>query len=416
MKSQRGKRFIVREEYFGFTFYDRQNLKHKFVLKKEWPTFSEKNGITSRNCDFLYIREKNIRQDLLYSPIRIYYELTLKCNLHCQYCFNDSGISRTNELTTMEVLKSLDELRAANVLDIRFTGGEPLMRPDWYEIFKKAKKLGFSVSCNTNGVYQGPYWDKLASLDLEQITLSIDGRKPHHEKNRGRGTFRQTTKTLKELYKRGAVVRINVLITRASMNDVDYMVSLASKYATEINFFAVRFFGRGQELETNESISFDELHRIVKKTKYLQSKYPSLNIIFPEQPMIENSARDKECKKFGLVMCAPDGATRFNISSDGRLWPGGYLPYIDNSMSVGNIKTNNLFNVWQHSKKLEKFRKRASKLIQFCMKCPQHLKECPGSNYEREIHRKKNPGRKNPYCIYGNGPSLLIQMKNKDGQ
>lgn len=415
MKSLRNKRFIVREEYFGFTFYDRQSLKHEFVLEKEWLGFLDKKGITSEDYDFLSVKAKNIRRDLLYCPTRIYYELTLKCNLHCQYCFNDSGIPRPNELTTKEVLKSLEDFREANVLDIRFTGGEPLTRPDWYEIFKKAKELGFSVSCNTNGVYGGEYWDKLASLNLEQITLSIDGRKPHHERNRGKGTFEPTFRTLKELHKRGTIARINVLITRASMNDVNYMVDLASKYTTEINFFAVRFFGRGQELETSESISFKELHKIAEKIKSLQSKYPNLNIIWPEQPMIENSARIEEHEKFGLVMCAPDGATRFNITSDGRLWPGGYLPYIDDSMSVGNIKTDKLFDVWQHSRKLEKFRKRASELIRFCMKCPQYMKGCPGANYEREIHREKNPGRKNPYCIYGNGPSLLVQMKKKNG-
>lgn len=101
-----------------------------------------------------------------------------------QYCFNDSGIPRPNELTTKEVLKSLEDLREANVLDVRFTGGEPFCRPDWYEIFKRAKQLGFAVSCNTNGVYRGNYWEKLANLNLEQITLSIDGRQDSHEKNR----------------------------------------------------------------------------------------------------------------------------------------------------------------------------------------------------------------------------------------
>lgn len=275
--------------------------------------------------------------------------------------------------------------------------------------------MGFSVSCNTNGVYRDEYWDKLDSLDLEQVTISIDGRKTHHEKNRGKGTFDPTLKTLKELHKRGVVTRVNVLLTRASMNDVDYMVNLASKCATEINFFAVRFFGRGQEIERSESLTFEELYKITEKIKSLQLEYPDLNVIYPEQPMIENSARGEEHRRFGLVMCAPDGATRFNVTSDGRLWPGGYLPYIDNSMSVGNIKTDDFFEVWQHSKKLEKFRKQASELINFCMRCPQYMKGCPGANYEREIYREKNPGKKNTYCVYGDGPSLLIQMKNKNG-
>lgn len=411
----KNRKFFVREEYFGYTFYSRRTLKHEFVLKKDLKSFLQDLQIIRQDYDFLPAKEKNLRHDLIYSPIRIYYELTLACNLKCKYCFNSSGNKRPIELTTKEVIKSLYDLREANVMDIRFTGGEPLCRPDWYEIFKKSKELSFSVSLNTNGVYSNSdVFDKLASLNLEQITISIDGKKEHHEKNRGKGTFNRAVDALKELHKRGAILRINVLITRAALHDVDYMVDLASKYTTEINFFAVRFFGRGQELETTESISFKELYKMAEKIKSLQAKHPDLNIIYPEQPMIENSARKDEHEKFGLVMCAPDGATRFNITSDGRLWSGGYLPYIDDSMSVGNIKTDKLFDVWQHSKKLERFRKRASDLIRFCMKCPQYMKKCPGANYEREIHREKNPGRKNPYCIYGHGPSLLIQMKKKN--
>ncbi len=407
------KRFVVREECFGFTFYDKKTLKHKFILKNDWNNFLKKRKTNKKDYDYLRIKEKQIRNDLLYSPIRIYYELTLGCNLHCKYCFNDSGTPRPNELTTKEVVKSLEDLKKANIVDVRFTGGEPLIRPDWYQIFKKAKDLGFSVSCNTNGVYSGSdYWDKLASLDLEQVTLSIDGRKPHHENNRGKNTFDTTVKTLRELHKRSVITRVNVLLTKDSINDIDYMINMALKYTKEINFFAVRFFGRGQALEKSESLALEEIHVISKKIKKLQNKYSQLNIIYPEQPMIENSTRVKDHEKFGLIMCAPDGATRFNITSDGKLWPGGYLPYIDDAMSVGNIKNDKIFYVWQHSKKLEKFRKRASELITFCKECPKYMKGCPGANYEREIFREKHPDKKNSYCIYGNGPSLLTRIEN----
>lgn len=406
------KRFVVREEYFGYTFYDKKSLTHQLILKDEWNNFLKERKISKKDYTFLSIKEKRVRKNLLYSPIRIYYELTLGCNLHCKYCFNDSGNPRPNELTTKEIINSLEKLRQANIIDIRFTGGEPLTRPDWYQIFKKAKDLGFSVSCNTNGVYSGSkYWDRLAKLNLEQVTISIDGKKAHHEKNRGKNTFNATLKTLKELYSRGVITRINVLLTRDSINDIDYMINLALSYAKEINFFAVRFFGRGQELEKDESLTLEEIHNVSKKIKKLQTKYPKLNIIYPEQPMIENSTRSEDHKKFGLVMCAPDGATRFNITSDGRLWPGGYLPYIDNTMSVGNIKEDDIFQIWQNSFKLEKFRRRASKLITFCKKCPKYMKSCPGTNYEREIFRERHPDRKNPFCIYGNGPSLLTRIE-----
>lgn len=131
----KNRKFIVREECFGFTFYDRNILRHKFVLKKDFKSFLQDLQITRQNYDFLPAKEKNLRHDLIYSPIRIYYELTLACNLRCKYCFNSSGNKRPVELTTEEVIKSLYGLKEANVMDIRFTGGEPLCRPDWYKIF-----------------------------------------------------------------------------------------------------------------------------------------------------------------------------------------------------------------------------------------------------------------------------------------
>ncbi len=410
------KQFTLREEYFGYTFYDKQNLRHKFILKNELDKLLGKYQINEKDYDYLPIKEKKYRKDLIYSPTRIYYELTLACNIRCKYCFNNSGKKRQNEMSTEEIIKSLYNLKEANVMDIRFTGGEPICHPGWYEIFKTAKNLGFAVSLNTNGYYSNPeVYDRLASLNIEQITISIDGTKEHHEKNRGTGTFDVTVNTLKELFKRKANLRINVLISRSSMNDIEYMVNLASQYTKEINFFAVRFFGRGKELENEESISFEEFYNMSQKTFCLREKYPNINIMHFEQPLIDNSSRKELKEKFGLVMCAPDGSTRFNITSDGRLWAGGYIPYIDEAMCVGNIKKDKLFNIWQFSKKLEKFRKESGKLIEFCSDCSEFMKKCPGANYEREFYRKKHPGAKNPYCLYGNGPSLLLQMtKNND--
>lgn len=180
------KLFSVREEPFGYTFYAKAKLRHRLVKSDEIGTVLAEHGIGIEACDYLPANRTDIRTDILYSPIRVYYETTLACNLHCETCFNDSGKPRPGELTTEELIKSLYNLRAANVMDIRFTGGELTRRNDWFLMLKIAKELGFAVSCNTNGIYRDSgIPEKFAELDIDQVTISIDGRKESHEKKIG---------------------------------------------------------------------------------------------------------------------------------------------------------------------------------------------------------------------------------------
>jgi len=183
-------RYIVREDPFGYTLYDRKPLNAKFVRKDQLDEVFASDGITSQECMFLPARRGDFRDDILYSPYRIYYELTLACNLRCKLCFNSAGQPKQDELSTQEVFDSLDSLREANVIDLRFTGGELTMRPDWLGIMKYAKKLGFVISCNTNAIFnqESGIPEKFAELGLDQVTVSVDGNRDNHDRNRGKGT------------------------------------------------------------------------------------------------------------------------------------------------------------------------------------------------------------------------------------
>jgi len=409
-------RFSLRDEPFGFTLYDKNRLRHEFILKDEWEVIKKERAIAEPDVHYLPAKRTDFRDDIIYSPIRVYWELTLGCNLHCRHCFNDSGKRRPYELSTEETIQGLHKLKEANVLDIRFTGGELTRRPDWYEILKEAKNLGFSVSCNTNGVYADPsVFEKFARLDLEQVTLSIDGNKEAHERNRGVGTFHRTIDSLRRMHEQGVKLRINTLITKSSLGDLEFMIELASQYATEINFFITRFVGRGIHL-TTEAVSFEEFFEMSQKAQEVRSRYPNVSILHFEQATIQNSSRSGLYDKFGLRFGPPDGTTRFNITSDGGLWAGGYIPYVDPDYRIGNIKHDDLFEIWQRSPKLEKFRDSSRRLELYCSHCPEYAKRCPGPNFELELLRQRKPEIQNPYCFFGNEPSLLTKIEENDNK
>lgn len=412
--SKLSKRYLLRDEPFGYTFYDKDKLSHQFILKNELNSFLNKTNISINDYEYLKAERKDYRKDIVYSPIRIYYELTLACNLKCKSCFNCSGEPRHYELSTKEVVDSLKHLKKYNILDLRFTGGELILRPDWYEILKTAKELGFAVSCNTNATHLDDKINKqFADLKLEQVTISIDGNKKHHEINRGKNTFDRTIKSLKRLHELGVKLRINTLINKSSLYDLEFMVDLASKYTTEINFFITRFIGRGSEFKKNGNlVTFEEFYQMSKKAEKLRPKYPNLHIMHFEEATLKNSSRKGNFDKYGLRIGPPDATTRFNIMSDGSMWAGGYIPYVDKSYFLGNITKDSIFNVWQNSSKIEEFRRQSRKLENYCSKCDKYSKTCPGPNFELELLRKIDPEISNPYCFYGTGPSLLSIIEN----
>jgi len=405
------KKYFLRQETFGYTFYDKQALRHKFLKKSEIEKFLKDKGITIDECDLL-LPSWPARKDILYSPIRIYYELTLACDLRCKFCFNNSGKPRPNELTTNEVIKSLQALKRANVMDVRFTGGEPTQRKDWFEILKAAKDLGFAVSCNTNANYLNDNIPKqLSKLNLEQVTVSIDGTEAHHEQNRGKNSFRRAIRNIKLMHRLGIKLRFNTLVSKYNIGDAEFMIELASKYATEINFFVVRFIGRGSHLEKTHSVDMEQFRKMCFRADELKKKYPKLNILCFGKVTHNTSINEDTNKKLGLKIGLPGGLTTLNITSDGNLWSNGYIPYIDSSLCLGNIKTDNLVDVWQKSPMLEMIRNTERDLKRYCDKCLFFKKEkCIGASIENELNRLINPQSFNPYCEFGSETPLLLKI------
>jgi MoaA/NifB/PqqE/SkfB family radical SAM enzyme len=227
----------------------------------------------------------------------------------------------------------------------------------------------------------------------------------------GAGTFDKTINSLKELHRRGVRLRINTLVDNKSVNDLEFMADLASQYALEINFFIVRFMGRGLNLEGTDSVTMEQFYEMAKQAEKIRQKYPKLNLLHFAQVTRERSINSGTHDKFGLKIGPPPGFSNFNVTYDGGLWAGGYTPYIDPSQRCGNIKNDDLFNVWQHSDTLEEYRDVARKLMLFCQKCPELGNKCSGPNYEIELYRLFNRKSENPYCLYGQGPSLLTKLK-----
>lgn len=394
------ERYVLRDETFGGTLYDRQLLRHRFVSHNEINSGIGNNGAEIESSEKWKGDVGNAPEGLLYAPTRIYFELTRECNLRCVHCFNSSAKPISGEMNTEEMMQCLEGLRKDNIFDLRFTGGELTVRTGWFDVLKSAKDLGFTVSVNTNGVYKNfdETINKLVSLDLDQITVSIDGNKEHHESIRGKNTFDKSMRTLQILKEAGAKLRTNTVITNLSLEDAEEIVSIVSPYVDEVAFFHMRMTGRAQGI-LEKAVTFEELHKFNMGMEIIKNRYPNTRMFFGELAMVVNSTINN---KFGLKLGGPDGFTRFNLLADGSVWAGGYVPYIDPKLNLGNVKNENfsLLNIWRNSPILNYFREWSGSLVERCLTCVEFEKRCPGVNVEMELIRKNSPQIGNPYCIY----------------
>lgn len=395
------ERYVLRDEVFGGTLFDRSLLKHTFVSKDNLISNTLPDGSPIPYHEHWSADTSDIREDIPYSPTRIYFETTLACNLRCSHCFNSSGPKGPNEMKTDEILKCLEGLRKDHVFDIRFSGGEVTVRENWAEEVQHAKNLGLAISVNTNGVYRDPadIVEKFAAIKPNQVTVSIDGNKSHHDKNRGRGTYEKSIEAMRELKRRGVVLRTNTVLTTLTIDDAESIIQNVGEFVDEMAFFHMRMTGRAKNIRERQ-VGFIELYKFSEQMKEIQKKYPQIRIFFGERAIQENAVMEND---LGLTVGSPDGTTRMNLLADGSIWPGGYTAYIDISLKVGNLRNQegySLLKLWRESKILDWYREFGRGFMFRCFNCQEFKQRCPGVNVEMELIRKTNPDMGNPNCIY----------------
>lgn len=135
---------------------------------------------------------------LRYSPIShrrpvVVWNITRRCNLHCVHCYADAGPSPQEELTTKEAKAAAADLASYGVPVILFSGGEPLLREDIFELMAYASSLGISPVLSTNGTLISPKIShKLKGVGVTYVGVSLDGVEDIHNHFRGKeGAFRE---------------------------------------------------------------------------------------------------------------------------------------------------------------------------------------------------------------------------------
>src|SRR3989344_6673086 len=136
----------------------------------------------------------------------VIWNLIRRCNLTCKHCYSISADKDfPGELSTGDVYKVMDDLKAFRVPVLILSGGEPLLRPDIFEISHRAKAMGFYVGLSTNGtLIDDSNIDRIAEVGYDYVGISIDGiRDTHHRFRRLDAAFDASMKAIRLCHQRG---------------------------------------------------------------------------------------------------------------------------------------------------------------------------------------------------------------------
>jgi len=184
----------------------------------------------------------------------VVWNLTRTCNLSCVHCYTDSEAKRyPDELTTEQCKTVLDDLAAFKVPAVLFSGGEPLTRPDLFELAEYARSLDLHVVLSTNGTLINERTvAKFVDLKFAYIGISLDSADPQvHDEFRGQdGAFDRAMGGFRKCVDAGQKVGLRLTLTRQTWQDIDEIFSfIESEGIDRACFYHLCPAGRGSALQ-----------------------------------------------------------------------------------------------------------------------------------------------------------------------
>lgn len=201
----------------------------------------------------------------LAAPICLTWELTYACNLSCVHCLSSSGRRDPRELSTEQCKALIDEFQRMQIFYVNIGGGEPTVRPDFWELVDYATAHQVGVKFSTNGVRITPeVAARLAASDYVDVQISLDGADAAvNDAVRGPGSYDMAIRALENLAAAGFKdAKLSVVATRHNIGQLDQFREIADRYGATLRLTRLRPSGRGADV-------WDELHPLPEQQREL---------------------------------------------------------------------------------------------------------------------------------------------------
>lgn len=325
------------------------------------------------------------------------WELTLRCNLRCRHCGSSAGLPRDNELNLDESLAICDQFPELLVQEVDFTGGEPLLRPDWPTIATRLKKLGIVTKIITNGRSLEPTTvTEMKKAGIAGVGISLDGLEATHDRIREcKGLFQRVLSGITLLLDADLPLTVITTVNALNINELPSLFELLRSIGVSSWQVQPIFpLGRGQEVSELRLTEQDymSLGKCVKKL-VSQSGEAGVNIrpgdslgFYTELDTRKPAWRG--CNA-GIVECG--------ITSDGKVKGCLALP---DEIVEGDLRTHDLWDIWFHNNSFAYTRHfSVEKLGSACRSCEDAI-HCQGG-CSAMSYGSTGSFHDDPYCFTG---------------
>lgn len=204
---------------------------------------------------------------------------TRTCNLKCRHCYMSSDAKKyQNELTTAEAKQFIDDLADFNVPVLLFSGGEPLIRPDFFELADYAAKKGVRPTLSTNGTLITPeVARKIKDIGVGYVGISLDGLREVNDKFRGKaGAFEAAMNGIKNCVAVDQRVGLRFTINHHNIQELENIFDfIEEENINRVCFYHLVYSGRGNQM-MDEDVTAEESRRamdiIIRRTRDFEER------------------------------------------------------------------------------------------------------------------------------------------------
>lgn len=339
---------------------------------------------------------------------------TRTCNLKCRHCYMSSDAQKyANELTTKEAKKFIDDLADFKVPVLLFSGGEPLIRPDFFELADYAAKKGVRPTLSTNGTLITPeVARKIKEIGVGYVGISLDGLREVNDKFRGKeGAFEAAMNGIKNCVAAGQRVGLRFTINHHNIQELENIFDfIEEENINRVCFYHLVYSGRGNQM-MDEDVTAEESRRamdiIIRRTRDFEQRGLKKEILTVDnhcdgvymylKALSEGKdALAAQIKKY----ISMNGGNRSGIAF-AEVDPLGYVhpDQFTQHYTFGNVRERKFGDIWQDTTNpiMAGLKDRKPLLKGRCAKC-KFLDNCNGNFRTRAEARTGDFWESDPSC------------------
>ncbi len=324
----------------------------------------------------------------------ISWNTTQGCNISCVHCYRDAGTKSADELNTAEGKKLLAEIARAGFKIMIFSGGEPLLRPDIFELIGYARSQGLRPVIGTNGMLiTSQVANKLKQAGLAVAGISLDSHEEaQHDWFRGfKGAWEQTKKGIENCRIAGLPFQIHTTVMDWNKDQVTTITDMAVNLgAVAHHIFFLVPTGRGKDIE-DATLKTAQYEALLEQILDKQAKTP-IELKPTCAPQFMRIAQQRKLSMRYTKGCLA-GTSYCVVLPNGDIQPCAYLP-----LKAGNVRETAFDTIWRESTVFHRFRHESLK--GGCSRCG-FDDICGGCRARAYYYSDGDYMAEEPWCDYG---------------